>query len=280
MTSRTYLGTLFEKQGEQFEIQWDDVFDDKKMVTLAGQQETCPTSGRKHWQIYVKFKNPVRITGAKKALGFGDIHLEAKTYGSDKWMADYCEKERTATPGTHFFYGSEVSQGARTDLKGIGDLIKGGAKPKEIAEMEPGMFIQYGQGIERLYRTLRSKKRDFKTEIFIYHGKPGTGKTRKAYEENPDAYFKSKNKWWDGYDGQDCVIIDDFDPYHQDWNFDYWLTLCDRYPMTVEQKGCSVQFNSKKIIITSNFHPNEWFMDRPNRDAFFRRIENIKDFGY
>lgn len=42
-------------------------------------------------------------------------------------------------------------------------------------------------------------------------GQSGAGKTHKAQEDYPDAYRKSQNKWWDGYEGQESVILDDLD---------------------------------------------------------------------
>lgn len=51
--------------------------------------------------------------------------------------------------------------------------------------------------------------------IWLY-GPPGTGKSKQAidiadklYGEEP--YWKSQNKWWDGYTGQKVVLLDDLD---------------------------------------------------------------------
>lgn len=44
-----------------------------------------------------------------------------------------------------------------------------------------------------------------------YWGQPGAGKSRKAYEENPGAYRKAQNKWFDGYRGEKVIILDDLD---------------------------------------------------------------------
>jgi RNA helicase len=83
-----------------------------------------------------------------------------------------------------------------------------------------------------------------------------TGESREAAELAPDAYYKmDSNHWWDGYEGEDDVIIDDFRadlcPFHE------LLRLFDRYPHRVQFKGGSREFNSKRIFVTCNKHPWE-----------------------
>ena len=40
-----------------------------------------------------------------------------------------------------------------------------------------------------------------------------TGKSRYVREKYPDAFIKDANKWWDGYNGEEVVIIKDIDKY-------------------------------------------------------------------
>lgn len=46
--------------------------------------------------------------------------------------------------------------------------------------------------------------------IWIY-GPPGTGKTHRARTRYGKVYLKPQNKWWDGYQGEETVVIDDLD---------------------------------------------------------------------
>lgn len=46
-----------------------------------------------------------------------------------------------------------------------------------------------------------------------YHwGEPGTGKSRGVRTKYPDAFIKSNDIWWDGYQGEETVIIEEFGP--------------------------------------------------------------------
>jgi len=81
-------------------------------------------------------------------------------------------------------------------------------------------------------------------------------------------------QWWDGYDNQDAVLFDDF---RGDFcTFHYLLRVLDRYPMRVEVKGSSREFNSKRIYITSCYPPTEIY-NKSDEDVkqLIRRIDEI-----
>lgn len=243
-----------------------------KCTYLTGQQEICPKTGRKHWQCYAEFNDSIRPTGAGKMLDCEGAHFEKHRYGKTEDMAMYCQKGYTKVEGTEFTEGTMSKQGNRTDLQEVVTMVKENKSLKEIAKAKPETYIRFNKGIASLRETTQTK-RDWKMDVQIYWGEPGTGKTFRAYEENKESvFFKPLSKWWDGYDGEKCIIIDDFDPSTMDWSFDYLLRLLDRYPMKVEMKGSSTEFRSKKIIFTSNFDPSTWFLERKNRSAFFRRV--------
>lgn len=93
-----------------------------------------------------------------------------------------------------------------------------------------------------------------------YYGAPGTGKSRKAREENPTAYIKAQNKWFDGYTGEDVIILDDFDQNGKCLGH-YLKIWADRYRCSGEVKGGQIKLRHKKFIITSNYSIDEIFND-------------------
>jgi len=72
-----------------------------------------------------------------------------------------------------------------------------------------------------------------------------------------DAYPKAPlTKWWDGYRGQDHVVIDEFSGVVAITQILRWF---DRYPVLVEVKGSAIPLVASKIWITSNLEPEEWY---------------------
>ena len=120
-------------------------------------------------------------------------------------------------------------------------MIKG-ATDEDLADFHFSTWLSCHRGLT-LYRSLCVQGRNFETEVYVYQGPTGTGKSREAMEKFPNAYWKQRSNWWDGYCAHEEVIIDEF----YGWlPFDLCLRICDRYPLLVETKGGNVQFVAKK----------------------------------
>lgn len=80
------------------------------------------------------------------------------------------------------------------------------------------------------------------------------------------------NKWWEGYDGQDVVLIEDVGQTHL-WMGDFLKIWADRYGFRAEIKNDSCVLRPKKIIVTSNYHPDELWPDKNVADPILRRFK-------
>lgn len=86
-----------------------------------------------------------------------------------------------------------------------------------------------------------------------YYGPPHMGKSHRARQFMGDVYYeKQQNKWWDHYDGQQYVFLDDFDTDFQESGhlFKRWS---DKWAVTGEIKGGTVQLRHTHFIVTSNY---------------------------
>lgn len=107
-----------------------------------------------------------------------------------------------------------------------------------------------------------------------YWGKPGCGKSWKAYTDDPGAFRKCQNKWFDGYNGEDTIILDDLDQNLLGHHLKIWA---DRYPCQGEVKGGVVNLRHKKFVVTSNYQIDKlWEQDTEMRDAIKRRFKQIE----
>jgi len=214
---------------------------------LVYGREVAPTTGTKHLQGYIEFSNAKRMATITKA--YPGIHLE-KRRGTAKQAADYCKK------GKDFFEGGEISkQGERTDLERVADMVQEKKTIREIAEAEPVTFIKYHRGIQALRTALMKPRTEAPNVVWLY-GATGTGKTRFAHDNSDSVYIKDGTQWWDGYEQQEAIIIDDFDG---KWPLRDLLRLLDRYVYQGQTKGGYININSSWIYITCTYPPEHFW---------------------
>jgi len=196
--------------------------------------------------------------------------------GTSQEASDYCKKD-----DLYYEYGvlSQPKPGKRTDLIEFRKKLYEGADDLSLMEFDFNTFNRYMRTVDR-YRTLAPPKRTEDLTVFLYIGKPGTGKTRLAYEDYPDLYAFpiGKDLWSDGYAGQKTVLIDDFSG---NMRLVDLLRFLDRYPIQIPRKGGFNWWIPTNIIITTNIHPRDWYTYKDRKDsahALKRRIHKVYDF--
>lgn len=234
--------------------------------------------GTPHLQGYIQWKNPRTLKGMKKLMP--RAHLERRM-GTIDQAVDYCKKD-----GKFEEYGTKPL--TQTE-KGLGekqrwmDIIDAAEKGDEewLKENHPNVYF-------RQLNVFRSHKKK-KTEIADYSnddtphewwwGPTGTGKSKKLWEDFPEHYQKEQNKWWDGYQGEDVVAIEEASPETMKYLASRLKVWADRYPFPGEIKGGRMNgIRPKKIIVLSNYPLEACFPGEADAGPLRRRFKEVK-FG-
>lgn len=260
--SRYWVFTLNNPQPEEDPKEWGYHF-------LAYQLEKG-TDGTLHYQGYITFKKNKRFSAMKKLNP--RAHWAMRRGSHDQALA-YVTKEETRQEGP-WVLGVAPQQGKRTDLEKVKDDLDAGVSMKEISEKHWGPWLKYHAAFEK-YTTLRVDHRTAKPIVTVHYGPPGVGKTTSVVEaierDGLSYYIKDPtSKWWDGYENQDVVILEEFVggiPYCT------LKTLLDFVPTIVEVKNGHRKFTSKHVYIISNHAPHEWYDEKHNYMELHRRID-------
>lgn len=223
--------------------------------------------GTPHLQGYVVFQTNQRLPAMKKRIPRAHFSMAR---GDSEQNFIYCSKQ-----GNFVEWGdrpkTQMQKGQME--KDRWDDIKAKAKANQLEEIDSKTYVLH-------YSTLRKIAKDNMTippnlDAVCgrwYYGPSGTGKTTAARTEFPDAFIKSRDRWWDGYQGQEVVILDDIDKYNvslgaylKDWG--------DKWSYKAEDKGGCHWIRPKIFIVTSQYTIEQIFDDPETQAALNRRYE-------
>lgn len=230
---------------------------------IRGQLEQGE-SGYLHWQVVLELEKKRRLSYVTQL--FGNCHCEpSKSSAAD----EYVWKEDTRVGGTQFELGQKTLQ--RNSAKDW-ETIRRMASNGELLNIDADIYIRYYGNLKRIAVDC-AKPVGIEREVHVFVGPTGVGKSRRAWElAGMDAYPKDPNtKFWDGYRDHENVVIDEF---RGRIDISHLLRWFDRYPVLVEIKGSAAVFKGRKIFITSNLWPREWYpdLDRTTFAALERRL--------
>ncbi len=221
-------------------------------------------NGTPHLQGYIYFEQPKSMKQLKELIVGAHLEIAKGTAAQNRV---YCSKE-----------GNFEERGvipASQDEKGL----KGKEKSKAMWELAiagkyfdlPPQNIKTWEYIHQKYQ-LKPKDLSVLSNRWIY-GPTGSGKSSLIRSLGRAFYPKGMNKWWDGYDGEDIIVLDDFAPEHGKF-LGYFLKIwADHYVFNAEVKGGMLRIRPKCILVTSQYTLESCFEEHQTVLALSRRFE-------
>lgn len=249
--------------------------------------------GTYHTHLFVVFSSAVRFTTIRNK--FEGAHLEIVN-GTSKQNRDYIRKEgkwadddksETNLSDTFEEYGEMPleSQGKRSDITKLYQMIKDGLDNYEIVEESPSYLLQLDK-IEKTRQMIREKTyrqvwRDVET-TYIF-GESGAGKTRSVMEKyGYDQVYRitDYDHPFDSYNGQDIIVFEEF---RSSLRINDMLNYLDGYPLYLPCRYMNRVACFTKVYIITNIPLEYQYVDVQNKyseiwGAFLRRIKRVVQY--
>jgi len=238
-----------------------------KISFAIWQKELCPTTKREHLQFFLYLHRKTRLNGVKDLLSDNTVHLEVAR--DVKASIAYCSKQETRLEGP-WTLGNIPYCGAFNALSILQSLTV-----QQTVTEYPNLWRSW-RTLTAIRASLLKPRHAPPILCIALTGETGTGKSRICQTISSftgSVYWKAPNKWWDHYNQQQQLILDDFRS--SDYTIQFLLRLLDGYPLQVETKGGSTEIDSCAIFITSNVPLDLWYpeSDLASRKALNRRIK-------
>jgi len=242
--------------------------EDNLVCRFISYSKEVASTGTPHLQGYVCFVNALTHDSVREKLP--GCHVEVMK-GSLSQNDTYISKMvNPVERGDKPMINDNKGRAEQLRWKRALDLAKAG----KIEEVDADIQLRH-------YGTLKRIKADHQPKVlpcdnikcFWIYGKTGTGKSHTVYSHFPNAYRKEMSdfKWYDNYQMEPIVYLEDLDKYDVKWA-GHLKRLSDKWPLKVQIKGSMIDIRPEVVIVTSNYKIEEIWDDAITQECLKRRF--------
>lgn len=236
-------------------------------------------AGVEHLQGFMLLEKKMRLTELKKIDPIS--HFEHMK-GTIQQNYDYCTKDDKAP--IEFGEKPKFENNGERERSRWHDARQAAAE-RRWGDVDDQIYVSHLRNLKQIGAEQAQTGRVLEKTCGLWlYGVPHSGKSydaRNKYSLGGEPYIKEDlDKWFDNYDGQDTILLEDVDPdmCKQPAAAQKLKVWCDVYPHPVAVKGSMLNnIRPRRFIITSNFSIEECF---PNLhgdalDALKRRFKIV-----
>nr|ALE29612.1 replication associated protein [Lake Sarah-associated circular virus-12] len=225
------------------------------MSDLFGYAHEVGELGTPHLQGVVVLNKKSRLTAVRKILPKCHISQMRGSFAEawDGYILTPHAKHNKPEPEVVYAFGTPpVVRGSNT--RDVYEEAMAIAKTGTTEGISAQMMLRFGKALHEVAQKHSPKPPHIDGDLDNYwiYGPTGSGKSKTVYDKWPrdTLYIKLHNKWWENYDGEETVYIEDLG------NDSKLLThikhWADRYAFRAEVKFGSILIRPKRLVVTSN----------------------------
>lgn len=224
---------------------------------IISEEDHHETDG-KHLHAFLKFSRTVkmRINSLKSVVNYGEyvaniefikhsrrdiVRVVNYVIKDGNYLSDNCEVEELTNEHSH----KRCYDTKRILETPIEQLVENDdIKPTDLKSV---IWAQ------QYWKLLKNPGDSEQTRGIWLVGPAGCGKStwaRQFAKDHGGMYEKAQNKWFDGYNGEKCIVLDDLDTSALNHYLKIWA---DKYACKGEVKGGTVWLHHDYFIVTSNY---------------------------